>query len=183
MVWMSFDITSAECRYETSYPPSPPILSRAWMVAPLSVRWILLISTCFVVLTFWSDRFFFSPLFDCRQKKETWCIFIDQSNDWRTIYSLWSMIKTVLTNQSNPPFVSSSSSSGEGSVGESDPSSYRSLNDTSDDRQPDQSTGTLLDLIDKLKRELTAVKQAKTQLATLYKVSERGRRRSYANKN
>lgn len=92
------------------------------------------------------------------------------------------MIRTVLTNQSNPLFVSSSSSSN--SVGESDPSSYRSSNDASDDRQPE----TLLGLIDKLKRELTTVKQAKTQLATLYKVSERekksqGQRRSYANKN
>jgi hypothetical protein len=65
-----------------------------------------------------------------------------------------------------------STTSSSGSVCETEPSSisssYRSNTDDTNQIQQDDS---LITLIDKLKRELAAVKQAKSQLATLYKVS------------
>jgi hypothetical protein len=70
-----------------------------------------------------------------------------------------------------------STTSSSGSVCETEPSSisssYRSnigINDDITNIQQEESTTGLMPLIEKLKRELAIVKQAKSQLATLYKV-------------
>jgi hypothetical protein len=70
-----------------------------------------------------------------------------------------------------------STTSSSGSVCETDPpsisSSYRSNTGINDDLiniQQEESTASLIIIIEKLKRELAIVKQAKSQLATLYKV-------------
>jgi BRCT domain type II-containing protein len=72
-------------------------------------------------------------------------------------------------------FYTPSTTSSSGSVCETEPSSisssYRSNIGISDDSNHLQQDDSLITLIDKLKRELAAVKQAKSQLATLYKVS------------
>jgi len=72
------------------------------------------------------------------------------------------------------PSITSSS----GSVYETDPSSisssYKSntgIIDDIDRIQQEESTAALITLVDKLKHELTTIKQAKSQLSTLYKVS------------
>ncbi len=67
--------------------------------------------------------------------------------------------------------------SSSGSVCETDLSSLSSscksnINEETNSPSQDESTVVLISLIDKLKRELATVKQAKSQLATLYKVSE-----------
>ncbi|CAF3928831.1 unnamed protein product [Rotaria sp. Silwood2] len=70
-----------------------------------------------------------------------------------------------------------STTSSSGSTCETDPpsisSSYKSntgINDDINHIQYDESSLSLITLVDKLKRELAAVKQAKNQLAALYKV-------------
>ncbi len=75
-----------------------------------------------------------------------------------------------------------STTSSSGSVCETDPSSlsssYKSnngtasnINDETNTIAQNESSLTLTSIIDKLKRELSAAKQAKGQLAALYKVS------------
>jgi hypothetical protein len=68
-----------------------------------------------------------------------------------------------------------STTSSSGSICETDPSSisssYISNIGINDDIHHIQQDESLIALIDKLKRELATVKQAKSQLATLYKVS------------
>jgi hypothetical protein len=68
-----------------------------------------------------------------------------------------------------------STTSSSGSVCETDPSSisssYRSNTGINDDINHLQQDESVITLIDKLKCELAIVKQAKSQLATLYKVS------------
>jgi hypothetical protein len=68
--------------------------------------------------------------------------------------------------------------SSSGSVCETDPSSitssYKSntgIIDDIDRFQQEESTAVLITLVEKLKRELATIKQAKSQLSTLYKVS------------
>ncbi|CAF2092786.1 unnamed protein product [Rotaria magnacalcarata] len=70
-----------------------------------------------------------------------------------------------------------STTSSSGSVCETDPSSicssYKSNNGANDDinhTQQEESSSSSIALLDRLKRELVAVKQAKNQLAALYKV-------------
>ncbi|CAF0864016.1 unnamed protein product [Rotaria sp. Silwood1] len=70
-----------------------------------------------------------------------------------------------------------STTSSSGSTCETDPpsisSSYKSnigINDDINHIQHDESSLSLISLVDKLKRDLATVKQAKNQLATLYKV-------------
>jgi hypothetical protein len=70
-----------------------------------------------------------------------------------------------------------STTSSSGSVCDTEPSSisssYRSTAGINDDSNQLQQDEPLIIHIDKLKRELAAVKQAKCQLATLYKVKLR----------
>lgn len=98
-----------------------------------------------------------------------------------------SLTKTLFNHQNNSQslqFYTPSTTSSSGSICETDPSSlnssYKSNNDATNGNHindeinsipQDESTIVLLSLIDKLKRELTTVKQAKSQLAALYKVS------------
>jgi hypothetical protein len=91
-----------------------------------------------------------------------------------------SLTKTLLNQSQSINLYTPSTSSSSGSVCETDPSSlsssYKSnigtnVNDETNTIAQDESTLALMTLIDKLKRELTTVKQAKSQLATLYKVS------------
>jgi hypothetical protein len=90
-----------------------------------------------------------------------------------------SVTKTLYNNQHNHSqpihLFTPSTTSSSGSVCDTEPSSisssYKSNTGINDDLQ-DESTITLTTLIEKLKRELSVVKQAKSQLATLYKVSE-----------
>jgi len=65
------------------------------------------------------------------------------------------------------PSITSSS----GSICETDPSSISSSYKSNDDINHNQHDDSLITLIDKLKRELATVKQAKSQLTALYKVS------------
>lgn len=95
-----------------------------------------------------------------------------------------SLTKTLFDHQNHSQIINfctpSTTSSSSGSGCETDPSSLSSscksnignhINDDTSSIPPDESTLVLINLIDKLKRELAIVKQAKSQLATLYKVS------------
>jgi hypothetical protein len=94
-----------------------------------------------------------------------------------------SLTKTLFDHQNHSqiinfytPSTTSSSGSGCETDASSLSSSYKSnignhINDDPNSIPPDESTLVLINLIDKLKRELAIVKQAKSQLATLYKVS------------
>ncbi len=96
-----------------------------------------------------------------------------------------SLTKTLFNhqNQSQPiNLYTPSTTSSSGSACETDPSSlsssYKSnigtnINDEMNTIAQDESTLVLMTLIDKLKHELATVKQAKNQLASLYKVSAR----------
>jgi hypothetical protein len=96
------------------------------------------------------------------------------------------LTKTLFNHQNHSQtinFHTPSTTSSSGSVCETDPSSLNSSYksnagangiNTNDDTNPipqDESNLVLITLIDKLKRELTTVKQAKSQLEVLYKVS------------
>jgi hypothetical protein len=63
-----------------------------------------------------------------------------------------------------------STNSSSGSICETDPSSISSSYKSNDDINHNQQDDSVINLIDKLKRELTTVKQAKSQLSALYKV-------------
>jgi hypothetical protein len=97
-----------------------------------------------------------------------------------------SLTKTLFNHQNNSQSINlytPSTTSSSGSAGETDlsslNSSYKSnignngnnINDETNSISQDESSLVLINLIDKLKRELATVKQAKSQLATLYKVS------------
>ena len=92
-----------------------------------------------------------------------------------------SLTKTIYNSHSQPiNLFTPSTTSSSGSVCEavdlsSICSSYKSNNTGNNDdinlNQQDESNISLLNYIDKLKRELVTVKQAKNQLASLYKVS------------
>ena len=101
-----------------------------------------------------------------------------------------SLTKTIFNHQNQSQTVQlyiPSTTSSSGSMCETDPSSlsssYKSNNganhmlDDINGLPQDESTLSLINLVDKLKRELTVVKQAKSQLSTLYKVSLRKHRR------
>lgn len=104
-----------------------------------------------------------------------------------------SLTKTLFNHQNNSQsihFYTPSSTSSSGSICETDPSSLNSsyksingingnlINDEINSIPQDGSTSVLLTLVDKLKRELVTVKQAKSQLATLYKVSYKNKIRN-----
>jgi hypothetical protein len=86
---------------------------------------------------------------------------------------------TQIINLYTPSTTSSSGSVCETDASSSSNSSYKSnigtnginMNDDTSSISQDQSTLVLITLIDKLKRELATVKQAKSQLETLYRVS------------
>src|SRR5271154_3496796 len=94
-----------------------------------------------------------------------------------------SLTKTLFDHQNHSQIINlytPSTNSSPGSTCETDPSSLSSscksnngnnINDDTNSIPQDESTLVLINLIDKLKRELATVKQAKCQLATLYKVS------------
>jgi len=97
-----------------------------------------------------------------------------------------SLTKTLFDHQTHSQSINlctPSTSSSSGSVSETDPSSLNSsyksnigingnnINDDINHIPQDASTLVLLTLVEKLKHELATVKQAKSQLATLYKVS------------
>lgn len=101
-----------------------------------------------------------------------------------------SLTKTLFSHQTNSQpinFLMPSTNSSSGSVCDTDlsstSSSYKSHlitngishHDDTHSMQPDESALVLITVIDKLKRELAAVKNAKTQLETLYKVSRSDR--------
>lgn len=89
------------------------------------------------------------------------------------------LTKTVYNTHSQPiNLFTPSTTSSSGSICETDPpsisSSYKSNTGNNDDAnitQQDESNLSLVALIDKLKRELATLKQAKNQLAALYKAS------------
>lgn len=95
------------------------------------------------------------------------------------------LTKTLLNHQNQSQTINlytPSTTPSSGSIGETDPSSLSSSCKSNIDTQineeihslpPAESTSVLLNLIDKLKRELATVKQAKCQLASLYKVSSK----------
>jgi hypothetical protein len=94
-----------------------------------------------------------------------------------------SLTKTLFNHQNHSQLINlytPSTTSSSGSACETDPSSLSSScksnignngNDETNSIPQDESTLVLLTLINKLKRELATVKQAKSQLETLYKVS------------
>jgi len=97
-----------------------------------------------------------------------------------------SLTKTLFNHQNHSQSINlytPSTTSSSGSVCETDPSSLNSsyksnigmngnnINDEINSIPQDESTLVLISVIDKLKHELTTVKQAKSQLAALYKVS------------
>jgi hypothetical protein len=93
-----------------------------------------------------------------------------------------SLTKTLFTHQTHSQRINlytPSTTSSSGSICETDPSSmsssYKSNIGTNglfiNDETKDESTSVLITLVDKLKRDLITVKQAKSQLETLYKVS------------
>lgn len=97
-----------------------------------------------------------------------------------------SLTKTILNHQNQSQRIhlyTPSTTSSSGSMCETEPSSlsssYKSTNGANNLLEDinilpqDESALSLINLIDKLKRELTAVKQAKSQLSALYKVSLR----------
>ena len=93
------------------------------------------------------------------------------------------LTKTIFNHQNQSQIINlytPSTTPSSGSICETDPSSLSSSCKSNIDAQINEdihtlptaeSTAILLNLIDKLKRELATVKQAKCQLATLYKVS------------
>lgn len=90
------------------------------------------------------------------------------------------LTKTIFNHQNQSQTINlytPSTTPSSGSICETDPSSLSSSCKSNIDGQinedipTSESTPVLLNLIDKLKRELATVKQAKCQLATLYKVS------------
>ena len=96
------------------------------------------------------------------------------------------LTKTIFNHQNQSQtinFYTPSTTPSSGSIGgETDPTSSSSSCKSNPDAQitdeihtlpPAESTSVLLNLIDKLKRELATVKQAKCQLASLYKVSSK----------
>ena len=97
-----------------------------------------------------------------------------------------SLTKTLFNHQNHSqtiPFHTPSTTSSSGSACETDPSSLNSsykssigingihINDEINSPSQEDSNLVLLTSLDKLKRELITVKQAKSQLETLYKVS------------
>ena len=96
------------------------------------------------------------------------------------------LTKTLFSHQTHsqpiqlctPSTTSSSGSVCETDLPSSTGSSYRShlltngVHSSPVDSQPDESNVVLIQLIDKLKRELATIKHAKCQLETLYKVRE-----------
>lgn len=90
------------------------------------------------------------------------------------------LTKTIFNHQNQSQTINlytPSTTPSSGSICETDPSSLSSSCKSNIDGQitedipAAESTAILLNLIDKLKRDLASVKQAKCQLATLYKVS------------
>ncbi len=93
------------------------------------------------------------------------------------------LTKTLFNHQNQSQSINlytPSTTSSSGSICETDSSSLNSsyksnietnIIDETNGILRDESTSVLINLIDKLKRELATVKQAKSQLATLYKVS------------
>lgn len=129
--------------------------------------------------------FLFSP-FRFNGSQCTTCVVWNDNNYSKLVFNEKKMIKTTsltrtLFNHQNQSqtvhLYTPSTTSSSGSVCETDPSSLSSSfksNHVPEDINtlpPDESTLVLINLVDKLKRELAAVKQAKSQLASLYKVS------------